>query len=40
MNDKFGKQCPVCGKRITPAFLRRHVGTAHPTFDLKKLGLG
>lgn len=38
-DDRFGRQCPVCGKRFLPAFLRRHAGRAHPTFDLKKLGL-
>lgn len=39
-DDRFGKQCPVCHKRITPAFLARHVGTKHPTFDLRTLKEG
>lgn len=39
-DDKFGRQCPVCGKRITPAFLDRHIGKKHPTFDARKLREG
>lgn len=36
-DDKFGRACPVCAKRIPPEFLRRHVGQKHPTYDLRTL---
>lgn len=37
IEDRFGRQCPVCGQRIHPDFLPRHLEKRHPDHDARKL---